>query len=110
MDFGGVVSTRNSLLPIAIRFHVPGESQKRFMPITRRSETADPIAAHILYLWRRKWSIVVPAAIAAIVTFIALEFVPAEFRVTSEVYVNHLTIGDNETPANPGAVAKLLVP
>jgi uncharacterized protein involved in exopolysaccharide biosynthesis len=78
------------------------------MPIIRRDDTVDPLAGHILYLWQRKWSVILPAAIAAIVTFVALEFVPAEFRVTSEIYVNHLTIGDNETPSNPGAIAKLL--
>jgi len=80
------------------------------MAILRRDETADPIGPILLFLWDRKWWILGPGILVGLLTFIVLQFVPEEYKVTAEVYANRLTTSDQDSDEAPSpvTVAQLL--
>jgi hypothetical protein len=76
------------------------------MPIVRRSEPGDRLAPRVLYLWNRKWWIIIPTIVMFFLTYFLMLFVKQDFAVSSEVYVNRLAVfQDNQ--ASPQTVAAL---
>lgn len=80
------------------------------MPITRRDDRPDRLSPQVLYLWRWKWALVVPALIVAIGTFFLTYLLREEYVATGKVFVNRFpTIGDDDSfLPNPNTVVRLL--
>lgn len=77
------------------------------MPIVRRDEAPDTFAPRVLYLWSKKWLIILATVGAFVLTYLALLAVPEEFEASAEIYVNRLAVfQDNQL--NPLTVATIV--
>ncbi|MCX7019692.1 MAG: hypothetical protein NTY46_12040 [Candidatus Sumerlaeota bacterium] len=77
------------------------------MPILRHEENQDFLTPRLIYLWDRKWAILIPAIIAFVLGYLAMRLPPEEYQVTAEIYVNRLTpLGDRIR--DPNSVGDLL--
>lgn len=77
------------------------------MPILRRDQSPDPLAPHVLYLWRRKWWVILPTIAVFVMTYAILRMVPEDFQARAELFVNRQGYVGNADP-NPLSVATLL--
>lgn len=77
------------------------------MPILRRDQSPDPLAPHVLYLWLRKWWVILPTIAVFIMTYAILRMVPEDFQARAELFVNRQGYVGNADP-NPLSVATLL--
>jgi len=76
------------------------------MPITRRNELQDTFAPRLVYLWKNKrWPVGIALAVA-VLTYIAMWFVPEEFKTSAIVYVNRFQYYDQHQ-VNPNTVVML---
>lgn len=77
------------------------------MPILRRDQSPDPLAPHVLYLWLRKWWVILPTIAVFIMTYAILRMMPEDFQARAELFVNRQGYVGNADP-NPLSVATLL--
>lgn len=77
------------------------------MPILRNDQTPDFFAPHVLFLWRRKWWIILPTIAIFILTYLILRAVPSDYQATADLFVNRQAYIDVADP-NPLSVAALL--
>ncbi len=77
------------------------------MPILRSDQSPDFFAPHVLFLWRRKWWILLPTIAAFILTYLVLRAVPSDYQANAELFVNRQAYIDTADP-NPLTVAALL--
>ena len=77
------------------------------MPILRSDQTPDFFAPHVLFLWRRKWWILLPTIAVFILTYLILRAVPSDYQAHADLFVNRQAYVDVADP-NPLSVAALL--
>src|SRR6478609_762294 len=75
----------------------------------RSDEAPDVFGTQLLYLWNRKFTILLPGLLVFVLTYVAMRFVSQEYKATAAVYVNRLTTSqDRDETLSPATVAQLL--
>lgn len=79
------------------------------MPIIRREEQPDRLSPQVLFLWRHKWSLLLPALLVTIATFFLTYLIREEYVAKAQVFVNRYSAASEEILLpNPASVVRLL--